>query len=58
MIGVDGVGYVEGFEELVYFTSFGPGAGSYCRYVNVHMNNIYSFSTGVPTDEAITRVAA
>ena len=40
MISVDGVGYVGGFEELVYLTSFNPGAGSYCRYVNVHMNKI------------------
>lgn len=57
IVGVDGVGYIEG-KYLVYFTTFAPDLGSYAQYVNVKKENIYHFPSKYTSKEAIGRVAA
>lgn len=56
--GVDGVGYIEGKNDLVYFTIFAPGLGSYAQYVNVKKENIHHFPRNYTSKEAMARVAA
>lgn len=58
IVGVDGVGYIEGKNDLVYFTTFAPGLGSYAEYVNVKKENVHQFPSNYTSKEAIARVAA
>lgn len=58
LVGVDGVGYINGTSDLVYFTAFEPGNGSYAEYVNVNKKNIYHFPKNCNSDESIARTAA
>lgn len=51
------MGYIEGNNDLVYFTAFVPGLGSYAQYVNVNKENDYQFFS-CKSQEAIARVAA
>lgn len=58
IVGVDGVGYIEGTNDLVYFTALAPGLGSYAQFVNVKKTDIYHFPSNYRSEEAIARVAA
>lgn len=58
IVGVDGVGFVEGTNDLVYFTVFAPGLCSYAQYVNVKKSNIFHFPGNYKSEDAIARVAA
>lgn len=55
IVGVDGVGYVEGTGALVYFFSLG---GSYSQYVNVNKRSVFPFPEGITSENAIASVAA
>lgn len=57
-IGVDGVGYINGTKDLVYFTTFAPGRGAYSEYINAKKDDIFPFPKGYASKDAISRVAA
>lgn len=57
LVGVDGVGKIQGTEELVYFVNFAPGKGTYLEVVNVPKNFIYPFPKDFD-EKAPARVAA
>lgn len=55
IVGVDGVGYVEGTGALVYFFSLG---GSYSQYVNVNKRSVFPLPEEITSENAIASVAA
>lgn len=57
LVGVDGVGKIQGTDQLAYFVNFGPGRGSYLELVNVPKGMVFPFPEGAESS-ATERVAA